>query len=96
MISSPTLSQTSKESLPTESGNGTATGEQDLTRKVSRQPSAPIQPTVPIKGPDNQTLLRLLDEGEELNSMFRTARIQGTILGFICQFWRPQLFQLTI
>ncbi|VDP07627.1 unnamed protein product, partial [Soboliphyme baturini] len=29
------------------------------------------------KGPDNQTLLRLLEEGEELNSMFRCARVNG-------------------
>ncbi len=29
------------------------------------------------KGPDNQTLLRLLEEGEELQSMFRCARIEG-------------------
>lgn len=28
-------------------------------------------------GPDNQTLLRLLEEGEQLHSMFRCARIQG-------------------
>ncbi|MFH4977645.1 hypothetical protein AB6A40_004354 [Gnathostoma spinigerum] len=29
------------------------------------------------KGPDNQTLLRLLEQGEQLQSMFRCARIQG-------------------
>lgn len=29
------------------------------------------------QGPDNQTLLRLLEEGEQLHSMFRCARIQG-------------------
>lgn len=28
------------------------------------------------RGPDNQTLLRLLEEGEQLHSMFRCARIQ--------------------
>uniref|UniRef100_A0A8R1HLC7 WD repeat and FYVE domain-containing protein 3 n=1 Tax=Caenorhabditis japonica TaxID=281687 RepID=A0A8R1HLC7_CAEJA len=28
-------------------------------------------------GPDNQTLLRLLEQGEQLHSMFRCARIQG-------------------
>ncbi|VDK51750.1 unnamed protein product [Cylicostephanus goldi] len=28
------------------------------------------------KGPDNQTLLRLLEQGEQLHSMFRCARIQ--------------------
>lgn len=45
---------------------------------VSRTSSAKItpQPNIP-KGPDNQTLLRLLEEGEELHSMFRCARIQG-------------------
>uniref|UniRef100_A0A915IK38 WD repeat and FYVE domain-containing protein 3 n=1 Tax=Romanomermis culicivorax TaxID=13658 RepID=A0A915IK38_ROMCU len=30
-----------------------------------------------LRGPDNQTLLRLLEEGEELQSMFRCARING-------------------
>ncbi|EPB75242.1 hypothetical protein ANCCEY_05641 [Ancylostoma ceylanicum] len=29
------------------------------------------------RGPDNQTLLRLLEQGEQLHSMFRCARIQG-------------------
>uniref|UniRef100_A0A0N5AD46 BEACH-type PH domain-containing protein n=1 Tax=Syphacia muris TaxID=451379 RepID=A0A0N5AD46_9BILA len=29
------------------------------------------------RGPDNQTLLRLLEQGESLHSMFRCARIQG-------------------
>lgn len=28
------------------------------------------------RGPDNQTLLRLLEQGEQLHSMFRCARIQ--------------------
>lgn len=36
-------------------------------------------------GPDNQTLLRLLEQGEQLHSMFRCARIQGldTIEGLL-------------
>ncbi|OZC09884.1 hypothetical protein X798_02990 [Onchocerca flexuosa] len=29
------------------------------------------------RGPDNQTLLRLLEQGEQLHSMFRCARVQG-------------------
>ncbi|KAL3101442.1 hypothetical protein niasHT_020761 [Heterodera trifolii] len=29
------------------------------------------------QGPDNQTLLRLLEQGEKLHSMFRCARVQG-------------------
>ncbi|CAJ0936217.1 unnamed protein product, partial [Mesorhabditis belari] len=29
------------------------------------------------RGPDNQTLLRLLEQGENLHSMFRCARVQG-------------------
>lgn len=35
--------------------------------------------------PDNQTLLRLLEQGEQLHSMFRCARIQGldTIEGLL-------------
>ncbi|KAI1708739.1 beige/BEACH domain-containing protein [Ditylenchus destructor] len=31
----------------------------------------------PTTGPDNQTLLRLLEQGEQLHSMFRCARVQG-------------------
>ncbi|VDM68172.1 unnamed protein product, partial [Strongylus vulgaris] len=34
------------------------------------------------KGPDNQTLLRLLEQGEQLHSMFRCARIQVSIAIF--------------
>jgi hypothetical protein len=35
--------------------------------------------------PDNQTLLRLLEDGEHLHSMFRCARVQGldTIEGLL-------------
>ncbi|GMT24191.1 hypothetical protein PFISCL1PPCAC_15488, partial [Pristionchus fissidentatus] len=29
------------------------------------------------RGPDNQTLLRLLEQGEQIHSMFRCARVQG-------------------
>lgn len=41
----------------------------------SSMPNPSLMPS--IKGPDNQTLLRLLEEGEELQSMFRCARING-------------------
>lgn len=43
----------------------------------STQPKSAPAPSIPSKGPDNQTLLRLLEEGEELHSMFRCARING-------------------
>lgn len=38
-----------------------------------------------LNGPDNQTLLRLLEQDEQLHSMFRCARIQGldTIEGLL-------------
>uniref|UniRef100_A0A914V9C1 WD repeat and FYVE domain-containing protein 3 n=1 Tax=Plectus sambesii TaxID=2011161 RepID=A0A914V9C1_9BILA len=46
--------------------------------EVAGKEVAKLPPQAPIpKGPDNQTLLRLLEEGEELHSMFRCARIQG-------------------
>ncbi|KAM3726430.1 WD repeat and FYVE domain-containing protein [Dirofilaria immitis] len=34
------------------------------------------------RGPDNQTLLRLLEQGEQLHSMFRCARVQGIWIFF--------------
>uniref|UniRef100_A0AC35ES16 BEACH-type PH domain-containing protein n=1 Tax=Panagrolaimus sp. PS1159 TaxID=55785 RepID=A0AC35ES16_9BILA len=49
------------------------------------QASPKVGATVSGNGPDNQTLLRLLEHGEQLHSMFRCARIQGldTIEGLL-------------
>lgn len=48
--------------------------DEDSAKKIKHH-NQPIPAS--IKGPDNQTLLRLLEEGEELQSMFRCARING-------------------
>ena len=48
-------------------------GDNGQMRKSTVEPPTLFGP----KGPDNQTLLRLLEAGEELQSMFRCARIQG-------------------
>ena len=47
--------------------------------------TSPKAQNTPGSGPDNQTLLRLLEQGEQLHSMFRCARIQGldTIEGLL-------------
>ena len=42
-----------------------------------KSPKQSCSSPVKTQGPDNQTLLRLLDQGEQLHSMFRCARIQG-------------------
>jgi hypothetical protein len=44
--------------------------------KLASVPPQPAPSFELSKGPDNQTLLRLLEAGEELQSMFRCARIQ--------------------
>jgi hypothetical protein len=52
-----------------DSGQGLAATDTDISP----------DPTSPIKtfGPGNQSLLRVLEQGEQLHSMFRCARIQG-------------------
>ncbi|CAI5448055.1 unnamed protein product [Caenorhabditis angaria] len=48
---------------------------QAQTTTTTKEPEQPVVEKKP--GPDNQTLLRLLEQGEQLHSMFRCARIQG-------------------
>ncbi|KHN83531.1 WD repeat and FYVE domain-containing protein 3 [Toxocara canis] len=53
-------------------------GEDSKETKQKTAATEAHQPTVNRKrGPDNQTLLRLLEQGEQLHSMFRCARVQG-------------------
>lgn len=49
----------------------------DQSKKTMNLANVAVSLMPAIKGPDNQTLLRLLEEGEELQSMFRCARING-------------------
>lgn len=52
----------------------TNTVAQKRASTVSQQSPSTVGGT---SGPDNQTLLRLLEHGEQLHSMFRCARVQG-------------------
>lgn len=63
-LSSPTAEEPSE--MPAE--------EQEKQEKIEEKKNE--TPVASGDGPDNQTLLRLLEEGEELQSMFRCARIQ--------------------
>ncbi|XP_014681660.1 PREDICTED: WD repeat and FYVE domain-containing protein 3-like isoform X2 [Priapulus caudatus] len=57
----------SPESGPADSSNGSHTTEVSQEEQHGQQSN----------NPDNQTLLRLLDEGEKIRHMFRCARIEG-------------------
>lgn len=60
-----------------------STSKNDFSQKNKNETK--IGRKIITNGPDNQTLLRLLEQGEQLHSMFRCARIQGldTIEGLL-------------
>lgn len=59
----------------------------DQKPNESKEPTKrpPSKASMTVDQPDNQTLLRLLEDGEHLHSMFRCARVQGldTIEGLL-------------
>lgn len=68
---------------PSQSSNLATDPKQSKTNDSSKAP--PPKSSVASDQPDNQTLLRLLEDGEHLHSMFRCARVQGldTIEGLL-------------
>lgn len=91
----PDITVTEKDELtksPTKSLGRIAASKTNLNTEkeiLSSQKNNDIKTVIERKklsnGPDNQTLLRLLEQGEQLHSMFRCARIQGldTIEGLL-------------
>ena len=77
-LSSPTVEEPPE--MPTE--------EQDKQEKIKEKNKE--KPMASGDRPDNQTLLRLLEEGEELQSMFRCARIQ--VKRFLNGFTAKKIF----
>lgn len=67
------------EAQQNESSNVEATPKDDTMPKegTSKGTTPDGTETGKKRGPDNQTLLRLLEQGEQLHSMFRCARVQG-------------------
>ncbi|PAV81676.1 hypothetical protein WR25_17284 isoform D [Diploscapter pachys] len=63
------------EEEPSEESSTTNTTENNTNNKKDENNDRREEPRK--AGPDNQTLLRLLEQGEQLHSMFRCARIQG-------------------
>lgn len=66
------------------------TNSQTDSKPTESKPDQPKRPSsktgmMTNEQPDNQTLLRLLEDGEHLHSMFRCARVQGldTIEGLL-------------
>ncbi|CAI2350201.1 unnamed protein product [Caenorhabditis sp. 36 PRJEB53466] len=62
-----------KEPSPASSSEATSTAATTTTTSARKEEKKEEKKA----GPDNQTLLRLLEQGEQLHSMFRCARIQG-------------------
>ncbi|KFD55878.1 hypothetical protein M513_03317 [Trichuris suis] len=60
-------------------GEDGSIGKADVSgQKEQEKAPADLSPKLEFtKEPDNQTLLRLLEEGEELNAMYRCARVNG-------------------
>lgn len=75
------------ESSSTDPASQSATLSNDQKSNESKEPTKrpPSKAKMAADQPDNQTLLRLLEDGEHLHSMFRCARVQGldTIEGLL-------------
>lgn len=79
-----TFSVESLSTDPSQSTNAERKQSDAKAPEVTKRPST-SKSSMAVDQPDNQTLLRLLEDGEHLHSMFRCARVQGldTIEGLL-------------